>query len=177
MRNAIAADFPLPRIMGIRAAFSVAFGIAAIVAPHATLDALAILWGIYAFGDGIVATFAGAVTRSFWLATFGVAMLVAGVCAFLRPEVSGVNLLCVIGLWSLMRAAFDVSCLTTVVRNATIKWLLVANGLVSACFGLLLMNAAEETAASYLLSSYALISGAILFVSSRNRSVLEELHP
>ena len=149
-------------ITDIRGAMSIAFALAALTMPRDTFAELAIVWGLYAFCDGILGTVTGVITRSSPALSAGLALIAAGICAFLQPELTGLDLMPVIAAWALLRGLFDFS----IASIPGHKSLLIANGVVSVCFAPLLLTVQNQNTALYTLGSYAAITGVILLGSS-----------
>ena len=85
---------------------AVLFGLATLVWPDVTLWALVVLWGAFAFVDGITALSAAITDRLLlhrgWVAFWGVTGIAAGVVTFLWPSITALALLVVIATWSLL---------------------------------------------------------------------------
>jgi uncharacterized membrane protein HdeD (DUF308 family) len=103
--------------LAIQGVAAVLFGVAALVWPSITLWALVVLWGAYAFVDGVTALSA-AITDPLlvhrgWMVLWGVTGITAGVVAFLWPSMTAMALLVVIAIWAFViggsRIAFAIS--------------------------------------------------------------------
>ena len=85
---------------------AVLFGLATLVWPHVTLWALVVLWGAFAFVDGVTALSAAITDRLLlhrgWVAFWGVTGIAAGVVTFLWPSITALALLMVIATWALL---------------------------------------------------------------------------
>lgn len=85
---------------------AVLFGLATLVWPAITLWALVVLWGAFAFGDGVTALAAAISDRVLvhrgWVAFRGLAGLGAGVITFLWPSITALALLYVIATWAFL---------------------------------------------------------------------------
>ena len=96
---------------------AVIFGLATLVWPHVTLWALVVLWGAFAFVDGITALSAAISDRLLvhrgWVAFRGVTGIAAGVVTFLWPSITALALALVIATWALLiggsRIAFAIA--------------------------------------------------------------------
>ena len=96
---------------------AVLFGLATLVWPGITLWSLVLLWGAYAFVDGVTALSAAIADQLLvhrgWLAFRGVIGILAGAVTFMWPSMTALALLVVIGTWSLIvggsRIAFAIS--------------------------------------------------------------------
>jgi uncharacterized membrane protein HdeD (DUF308 family) len=103
--------------LAVQGAAAVLFGLATLVWPSITLWALVLLWGAYAFVDGVTALSAAIGDKLLlhrgWVAFWGVTGIAAGVVTLLWPSMTAMALLVVIATWSLLiggsRIAFAVS--------------------------------------------------------------------
>ena len=92
--------------LAVHGVAAVLFGLATLVWPDVTLWALVVLWGAFAFVDGITALSA-AITDPLllhrgWVAFWGVTGIAAGIVTFVWPSITAVALLVVIATWSLL---------------------------------------------------------------------------
>lgn len=94
----------------LRGVLAVLFGIAAMVWPLTTVLALVLLWGAWALLDGV-----GALWQAFHergqhrllLVVVGVVALAAAFLAFVRPGLTAVTLVWLLGLWLIARAVVE----------------------------------------------------------------------
>lgn len=92
--------------LAVHGVAAVLFGVATLVWPSITLWALVVLWGAFAFVDGITALTASImdsllVNRG-WMAFRGLVGIAAGVLTFLWPDITALALLVVIATWALL---------------------------------------------------------------------------
>lgn len=114
--------------LAIRGAAAVLFGVSTLVWPHVTLWALVVLWGAFAFVDGItalsVATSDPLLVHRGWVAFSGVTGIAAGIVTFAWPSITALALLFVIATWALLiggsRIAFAVTARKLVSGTGTI---------------------------------------------------------
>jgi len=103
--------------LAVHGAAAMVFGLATLVWPEISLWSLVLLWGAFAFVDGVTAVSAALADRMLihrgWVAVRGVAGIVAGIVTFVWPSMTAVALLAVIATWSLIiggsRIAFAIS--------------------------------------------------------------------
>jgi len=103
--------------VAVHGAAAMVFGLATLVWPEISLWSLVLLWGAFAFVDGVTAVSAALADRMLihrgWVAVRGVAGIVAGIVTFVWPSMTTVALLAVIATWSLIiggsRIAFAIS--------------------------------------------------------------------
>ncbi len=98
------------RLLLLRGAIGVVFGILAMAWPITTVLALVALWGAFVLVDGLsmLADAVGAGGGRRWmLVAMGVLAVLAGLFALTRPGISAVSITWVIGIWMLVRGAFE----------------------------------------------------------------------
>jgi uncharacterized membrane protein HdeD (DUF308 family) len=101
------------KILMLRGVLAVIFGIIAMVAPITTAVAFVLLWGIWALADGIGSIAQGFQNdgeRSRWLlfAMGAISLLAAGI-AITNPVGTGVTLTWILGIWLMVRGAFELA--------------------------------------------------------------------
>lgn len=103
--------------LAVHGVAAVLFGLGTLVWPGVTLWALVVLWGAFAFVDGITALSAAIadplLLHRGWVAFSGVTGIAAGIVTFVWPSITALALLVVIATWSLLiggsRIAFAIS--------------------------------------------------------------------
>jgi len=103
--------------LAVHGAAAMVFGLATLVWPEISLWSLVLLWGAFAFVDGVTAVSAALADRMLihrgWVAVRGVAGIVAVIFTLFWPSMTAVALLAVIATWSLIiggsRIAFAIS--------------------------------------------------------------------
>ena len=111
--------------LAVQGAAAVIFGLATLVWPSITLGVLVLLWGAFAFVDGITALSAAIgdplLAHRGWVAFSGVTGIGAGLVTFFWPSITALALLVVIATWSLLiggsRIAFAISSAQAGVRS------------------------------------------------------------
>lgn len=156
-------------IFVLRGLCGLVLGVVALTQPAATLVALIVLWGAYAFADGATAIWAGWEGRQrstgLWPSLLvGVTGIVAGVTAWLWPGITALVLLTIIAVWSIARGIFEIVLGIRVRRVIEGEWLLFAEGALSVLFGLVLLSRPGIGLALivYLIAGYSLIAGGLL---------------
>jgi uncharacterized membrane protein HdeD (DUF308 family) len=155
--------------LAIRGAAAIVFGILAFVMPGLTLAVLVLLFGAYALVDGVfnlIAAFRGEVeNQSRWLlALEGVVSIAAGIVAFAYTGLTALVLLYVIATWAVITGVLEIVSairLRHVIHNE--GWM-IASGVLSVIFGLLLFAApgAGALALVFWIGAYAIVFGALL---------------
>jgi uncharacterized membrane protein HdeD (DUF308 family) len=162
-------------IVAARGAVSVAFGIAAFVAPDHTLALLISLFGLFALADGIFTMGAGLASN--WLTLFleGFVGIAVGIVTLFAPQ-SFVEMWLApnIAAYALVTGGlelFGALKLRNQAKGSMVQgdWLLGANGAFSLAFGALLLLV-EFTAATLiaLVGGFALVSGFLLLAFAMN---------
>ena len=122
---------------------AVLFGLATLVWPHVTLWALVVLWGAFAFVDGITALSAAITDRLLvhrgWVAFSGVTGIAAGVVTFLWPSITALALLVVIASWALAIGFSQIAFAIAERKEMPRAWSVALGGLVLVLLGLLLV--------------------------------------
>ena len=103
--------------LAVHGVAAVLFGLATLVWPSITLWALVVLWGAFAFVDGITVLTAAITDRMLvnrgWVAFWGLTSIAAGVVTFVWPSITAMALLFVIAAWAFLvggsRIVFAVS--------------------------------------------------------------------
>jgi uncharacterized membrane protein HdeD (DUF308 family) len=153
----------------LRGLAGIIFGLATLFAPEISLAALVLVFGAYAFLDGILALISvirrhGATDHWWLLLLEGVVGVTAGVLTFLWPDITTVALLYLIAAWALVTGGFEIAAAIRLRKVITGEWLLVLSGIASVALGLLLILFPGPGALAVVLwiGAYALVSGALL---------------
>lgn len=160
-------------VLALRGLCGVVFGVLAVMWPELTLLTLIALFAAYALVNG-VASVVGAVRHrskddDWWLPLLlGIISIGAGVIAVLSPTVTTLVLVLVIGANALVTGVLDIVAAIRLRKTITGEWLLALSGVASVVFGaaVFLFPAAGALALVWLISLYALVSGALLLASA-----------
>ena len=153
----------------LRGIAGILFGILTFFAPGLSLAALVLLFGVYAFADGVLAI-AHATRRGtsdrWWTVLQGVVGVLAGVLTLLWPGITAFALLWVIAAWALVTGALEVAAAIRLRKLIRHEWLLALSGIASIVLGFLLMlyPGAGALAVILWIGAYALVSGTVLVV-------------
>lgn len=147
----------------LRGLLGILFGVLALVWPGPTLLALIVLYGIYAFLDGVLALSAGfhrGVKRG-PLIFEGILGIAAGIIAFAWPGLTAIALLYLIAVWALIHGVMEVVGAFRVEHHGI--WLGLS-GVASVAFGVLLLAAPARGALAVvtIIGIYGLVFGTIL---------------
>jgi uncharacterized membrane protein HdeD (DUF308 family) len=155
------------KMLLVRGAIGIVFGILAIVWPVHTAIALALLWGFWALTDGI-----GSIVQAFqpesrgsrlWLVALGVIALIAAFFAITSPGMAATTLTWILGIWLIVRGIFELAGAFSS-QQVVPRWLLVLNGLLSILIGVLFAAnpGAGAVSLAVVLGVTALVWGVVL---------------
>ena len=170
-------------MFAVRGVAAVIFGVLALIWPGQTLQALVLMFGAYAFVDGIFAIFAGIASYRYferWWAVLleGVAGVVIGLLTFFWSNVTAVVLVYFIAAWALITGIFEIVAAIQLRRVITGEWMLILGGLLSIIFGVLLFVFPGAGAVSmiWVIGIYAVIFGiSEIVLAFRLRGLRSEL--
>jgi uncharacterized membrane protein HdeD (DUF308 family) len=157
--------------MVLRGVAAVIFGIIAFLKPGITLGALTLLFGVYVFADGICALITGFQAReqgqSLWpFLLIGLAGIAAGIFTALRPGITALALLIVIGIWAVAIGLLQIIVAIRIRKLIRNELLLGLSGLLSVIFGLIILvnPGAGALGVVWLIGAYAFAFGILLIL-------------
>jgi uncharacterized membrane protein HdeD (DUF308 family) len=158
--------------LALRGALAILFALVAFFLPGVTATALVLVFGAYAFVDGVFALIAGLRAarhhgRSAPLLIEGVLNLLIGLVVFLWPEAALVALIYLIAIWAVLTGVLLIAAGIALIRHSG-EWLLILGGIVSVLLGIVLFFApgAGIVAISWWLGIYALLFGIALLMTA-----------
>ena len=156
-------------ILLFRGIVGVVAGIFAILWPGLTIAFLVVLFGAYAFIDGVTNMALGlrrtpGHERSWAMIIQGIVGIAAGVLTFLWPDITALALLFFIAAWAVVTGVFEIVAAIRLRRTIEREWLLALSGTLSIVFGILLFMfpAPGAVGLAWALGAYAAASGVIL---------------
>jgi uncharacterized membrane protein HdeD (DUF308 family) len=157
----------------LRGVAGVVFGLATFLAPGISLVALVVLFGAYAFADGLL-TLISAVRRwgpqqPWWvLVLHGLLGIAAGVVTLLWPGITAVALLYLIAGWTLATGVLQIVAAVRLRKTIEGEWLLALSGVASILFGVLaaMFPGLGALALVLWIGAYALVFGSLLIALS-----------
>jgi uncharacterized membrane protein HdeD (DUF308 family) len=160
-------------VLAWRGVAAIAFGAIALILPGITLTTLVALFGTFALLGGAVSIF-GAVDSArhrgdWWIPLLlGLTSCGAGAIALLHPGLSALILVLLIGAHALVIGAIDLISAAHLTNTWRGGWLIALSGALSMLFGALvfLFPASGALALIWLISLYALLTGAILVTAA-----------
>lgn len=132
-------------IVLLRGLAAIAFAVAAFAWPGLTLLMFVLLWGAYAFVDGVLAIWAGlsgrgaSLSSRWWLMAIGIAGVTAGVFAFGWPAIFAVALIYCVAAWAIFTGLMHIWGGVRLRKEINGEWLLILTGLVLAAFGVFMI--------------------------------------
>lgn len=155
--------------LALRGLFAVLFGIMAFAWPGITLGALVLLYGAYAFADGVLAIAAALVGRTVgvpWWALLieGLAGIGVGIITLLWPGITALVLLYLIAFWAVVTGVFEIVAAIRLRKEIRGEWLLALSGVLSVLFGvaLIVSPGTGALAVVWLIGAYAIVFGVLM---------------
>jgi uncharacterized membrane protein HdeD (DUF308 family) len=150
----------------LRGALAVIFGVAAFVWPGITFEALVLLFGVYAFLDGVMVLSFGLMAagdgQQWWpLVLGGILGIGLGVLTFARPGAMGEALVYVVGFWAIVTGLLEIVAAIRLRDLISGEWLMGLSGALSILFGVLVVAQPSSGALAlvYLFGFYAILAG------------------
>jgi uncharacterized membrane protein HdeD (DUF308 family) len=152
----------------LRGIAAIAFGVLAFVWPGITLVTLALLYGAFALVEGALALAAAAAGGSpaprWWLVIVGLLGVAVGVLTIMMPGMTALLLVLLVAGWAIATGIMQIIGAIRLRREIDNEWMLVAVGLISVLFGVLVAIQPIVGAISlvFVLGAYAIIFGITL---------------
>jgi len=120
-------------------------GVATLAVPAESVWIFGLLLGIASLADGVMSIAIGVgggwTDRPWWeMVLVGVVGILAGLAILAPAEVTGLMLLAVFGCWALARGLIEIASAIALRKVIDGEWLLVASGVVSVVFGLIVFG-------------------------------------
>jgi uncharacterized membrane protein HdeD (DUF308 family) len=145
------------------------FGILAFTWPGSTGFALVVLFGAYAFVDGIfalVSAIRAAEGHERWIAFAieGIVGLIIAAITFWHPIVAAFALYFTIAVWAVLTGILEIIAAVQLRKMIPNEWLLILGGISSIAFGVLMVffPAVGALAVIYLIGAYAIFFGVLM---------------
>ena len=153
-------------LVALRGALTIVFGAAAFVWPGLTFDVLVLLFGAYAFVDGVIVLSFGLMAAGehgrWWpLVVGGIVGLAIGVLTFVQPAATALALVYVIGAWAIVTGVLEIIGAIRLRKAITNEWLMGFSGAISIVFGavVLAQPGTGALALVFLFGYYAILAG------------------
>jgi uncharacterized membrane protein HdeD (DUF308 family) len=168
LRRMLAKNWWLFLLRGVAA---IVFGVLALIWPAITLVTLVLLYGAFAFADGILALIAGITGKTgrnsrWWLILFGILGIAAGILTVIWPGITALMLLFFIAFWAIAGGIFQIVGAIRLRKEIDNEWWLVLGGALSVLFGLalLILPGPGALALVWLIGSFAVAYGITLVI-------------
>jgi uncharacterized membrane protein HdeD (DUF308 family) len=156
-------------VVVLRGLAGMTFGLVTFFAPGISLAALVLVFGAYAFADGVLAIIS-AIRRErpgerWWLLLLeGIAGIAAGVVTLLWPGITALVLLYVIAAWALVTGVLEIAVAIRLRKAIKGEWLLILSGILSVALGVMLVLWPGPGALALVIwiGAYAFVFGALL---------------
>lgn len=172
----LASNWPAIALRGVAA---VVFGLFLLFWPAPTLLTLIYIFGIFVLVEGIAAVVAGVRQPqgvSWALVVLGLIGIGAGIATFVWPGITGLILLYVIGFWAIASGVVQIYEGIRLRRSISNEWLLIATGVVSVIFGLIVVitPSTGALALAYFIGFFGLIYGVLQIALALRLRAVEE---
>jgi uncharacterized membrane protein HdeD (DUF308 family) len=157
--------------LALRGVAAIVFALLAFALPGITLAVLVILFGAYAFIDGvfaIVSAIRAAQGHRPWGSFLieGAVGIIIGLVTFFVPGVTLAFLIALVAIWAIVTGVFEIAAALRLRRHVPGEWLLILTGAISIIFGVLIFIApiAGALVIVWWLGAYALLFGILLLL-------------
>jgi uncharacterized membrane protein HdeD (DUF308 family) len=154
----------------VRGVVGLGIGVIAFAWPGVTIAALVVIFGCYAFIDGVTNLILGLTRtrqgRSWAMAVQGIVGIAAGALTFLWPGVTALALVIFIGAWAIVTGIFELVAAVRLRKIIRGEWLLALSGIMSIIFGVLVFAfpGAGAVGIAWILGAYSAAAGLILIM-------------
>jgi uncharacterized membrane protein HdeD (DUF308 family) len=152
----------------LRGVCAIVFGVLAWSQPGLTLATLVLLWGVFAFADGVLAfsaAISGKAGTPWWaLVLEGLVGLAAGIAAFFLPGMTTLVLLYLIAAKAIVAGVLEIVAAIQLRQEIHGEVWLALAGLASLAFGVMLIArpGLGALAVMWLIGLYAILFGIVL---------------
>jgi uncharacterized membrane protein HdeD (DUF308 family) len=156
--------------VALRGLAGILFGILTFAWPGISLAALVLLFGAYAFADGVLLIVSAVRRRGadrWWVLLLqGIVGIGAGVVTWLWPGITALALVAIIATWALIGGALQVAAAIRLRKVIRGEWLMALGGVLSIALGVLLIAFPGPGALALVIwiGAYAFVFGILLLV-------------
>jgi uncharacterized membrane protein HdeD (DUF308 family) len=134
--------------------------------PRHTFEVLVLLFGAYAFVDGVLILGFGSMAagdgKQWWPRVLsGVVGIATGVLTYVQPAAIALALVYVIGAWAVVTGILEIVAAIRLCKVITTEWLMGVSGVLSTVFGALVLAQPGTGALAlvFLFGFYAILAG------------------
>jgi len=157
----------------VRGLIAIAFGVYTFVNPGMALATLVLIFGAYAFIDGVFAVWAAFegrdVNEQWWVVLIGGLLGIGiGVLTFMAPGITALTLLFYIAIWAIGLGVLGIVAGVRLRHEISNEWMLILAGVVSVLFGgaLIASPGAGALSVLWMIGGFAVVLGLILVTLS-----------
>lgn len=156
--------------LALRGVIAILFGLMAFVWPGLTFVSLVLVFGVYAFLDGIftlIAAWKGRHGERWWVMLVeGLLGIAVGVIAFVWPGTAAFALLYVIAAWAVLTGILEIVAAIQLRREIENEWWLALSGAASLIFGVLLAiwPLTGLVVVTWIIGGYAIAFGVFMLL-------------
>jgi uncharacterized membrane protein HdeD (DUF308 family) len=155
--------------MVLRGILSILFGIAIFAMPNIALQSLVLVFGAFAFADGVVAlinAFRMKAGHDRWWALLleGLVGIAVGILTLVQPGITALALLYMIAAWAIVTGLLEIVAGIRYRAEMEHEWMLILAGILSVIFGVLLIvnPGAGIQAVLWIIGAYAIAFGVLM---------------
>lgn len=170
--------------VALRGTVAVLFGLLTFFNPAITLATLVLLFGAFAFVDGIFMVAGGIANRhgeARWvtLVVGGLVGIAAGLVTLFMPGITAAVLLAIVAAWAILSGVAEIAAAIRLRKVISREWMLALAGVLAVAFGLLLLAypAAGAIAVVLWIGAYAFATGMLLIALAFQLRRWERQHP
>ena len=152
--------------LALRGLAAITFGILALIWPSVTVLALVILFGAFAFVDGVFSVTTAVVSHKkneYWWALLlaGVAGIIFGLLTWFWPGATALVLVYLIAGWALVTGIFQIVAGIQLRKIIPGEWMLLLSGIAYTIFGIFLVRFPGDGALGlvWAIGFYAVMAG------------------
>jgi uncharacterized membrane protein HdeD (DUF308 family) len=160
-------------VVALRGVLAILFGVLALFWPGLALATLVLLFGAFAFANGVLATWAAHAMRKrhqTWKPFLmeGIAGIIFGIFVLLWPEMTAIALILLVAAWALVTGVVQVAAAIRLRQDIEGEWMLALSGILSILLGFLfaLWPGAGLVAVTWIIGFYAVLFGAAMVALS-----------
>jgi len=169
--------------LALRGLAAIIFGILALVWPSVTVLASVLLFGAFAFVDGVFSVTTAITSRKqndyWWPLLFaGVAGILFGLLTWFWPGATALVLVYLIAAWALVTGIFHIVAAIQLRKVMPGEWMLLLSGIAYTIFGIFLMLFPGDGAVGlvWAIGIYAIMVGTWLMIFAFRLKNLEPTH-